>query len=108
VSKTAQEFFELVRMVFENWDKYRTLLKFPDQIPTTDVVYAVVANILGPDTVTLPTGLGPQIVHMKQQVIGTNTVDWTQELTWEHTDPGLRINTVAQWGLVHYHTKDWQ
>jgi hypothetical protein len=108
VSKTAQEFFELVRMVFENWDKYRTLLKFPDQIPTTDVVYAVVANILGPETVTLPTGLGPQIVHMKQHIIGTNTVDWTRELTWEHTNPGLRINTVAQWGLVHYHVKDWQ
>jgi hypothetical protein len=44
---------------------------------------------------------------MKQQVIGTNTVDWTQELTWEHTDPGLRINTVAQFGLVHYHIKEW-
>jgi len=108
VSKTAQEFFQLVRMVFEHWDKYRTLLKFPDQEPTTDVVYAVVANIMEPETVTLPVGLGPQIVHMKQRVIGTTTADWTQELIWEHTDPGLRINTVAQWGLVHYHQKDWQ
>jgi len=108
VSKTAQEFFWLVRMVFENWDKYRTLLKFPDQEPTTDVVYAIVANILGPENVTLPLGLGPQIVHMKQRVIGTNAEDWTQELTWEHIDPGLRINTVAQWGLVHYYKKDWQ
>jgi hypothetical protein len=108
VSKTAQEFFQLVRIVFEHWDKYRTLLKFPDQEPTTDVVYAVVATIMGPETVTLPLGLGPQIVHMKQQVIGTTTTDWTQELTWEHTNPGLRINTVAQWGLVHYYQKDWQ
>jgi len=108
VSKTAQEFFQLVRTVFEHWDKYRTLLKFPDQEPTTDVVYAMVATIMGPETVTLPAGLGPQIVHMKQRVIGTATADWTQELTWEHTDPGLRINTVAQWGLVHYHQKDWQ
>jgi hypothetical protein len=108
VSKTAQEFFQLVRMVFEHWDQYRTLLKFPDQEPTTDVVYAVVANIMGPETVTLPTGIGPSIVHMKKRIIGINTDDWTQELVWEHTNPGLRVNTVAQWGLVHYYQKDWQ
>jgi hypothetical protein len=108
VSKTAQEFFQLVRMVFEHWDKYRTLLKFPDQEPTTDVVYAVIANIMGPETVTLPKGIGPSIVHMKKRIIQINTDDWTRELVWEHTNPGLRINTVAQWGLVHYYTKDWQ
>jgi hypothetical protein len=108
VSKTAQEFFQLVQMVFEHWDQYRTLLKFQDQEPTTDVVYAVVANIMGPETVTLPTGIGPSIVHMKKRIIGINTDDWTKELPWEHTDLGLRINTVAQWGLVHYYQKDWQ
>lgn len=108
VSKTAQDFFQLVRLIFAHWEQYRTLLKFPDEQPTTDVVYAMAAQILGPDTVTLPTGIGPNIVHMKQRIIGTRTEDWTKELTWEYTDPGLRINTVAQWGLVHYYVKDWQ
>jgi hypothetical protein len=108
VSKTATEFFQLVRMIFEHWDQYRTLLKFPDEQATTDVVYAMAAQILGPETVTLPQNIGPNIVHMKQHMIGTHTKDWTQELVWEHTDPGLRINTVAQWGLVHYYIKDWQ
>ena len=108
VSKQAQEFFHLVRSIFEHWNQYRTLLKFSDELPTTDVVYAVVAQILGPETVTLPVGIGPSIVHMKKRIIGTNTDDWTKELTWEHTDPGLRINTVAQWGMVHYYQKDWQ
>lgn len=108
VSKQATEFFQLVRHVFEHWTEYRTLLKFPDDNPTTDVVYAIVAQIMGTETVTLPIGFGPQIVHMKQHIIKTNTANWTQELTWEHTDPGLRINTVAQWGMVHYYNKDWQ
>jgi hypothetical protein len=108
VSKTATEFFRLVRLVFEHWDQYRTLLKFPDDNPTTDVVYAVVAQIMGVENVTLPAGIGPQIVHMKQHIMPTRTANWTKELTWEHTDPGLRINTVAQWGLVHYYIKDWQ
>jgi hypothetical protein len=108
VSKTAQEFFQLVRSIFEHWNDYRTLLKFADELPSTDLVYAMAANIMGKETVTLPVAHGPQIVHMKQHMIGTHTKDWTQELVWEHTNPGLRINTVAQWGMVHYYVKDWQ
>jgi hypothetical protein len=108
VSKTAQDFFQLVRLIFEHWNDYRTLLKFADEEPSTDLVYAMAAEIIGPETVTLPDSVGPQIVHMKQHVIGTQTANWTQELVWEHTDPGLRINTVAQWGMVHYYIKDWQ
>jgi hypothetical protein len=107
VSKTAQDFFQLVRQVFEHWDQYRTLLKFPDELPSTDVVYAMAAVILGIENCTLPAELGPQIVHMKRRIIGTQSEDWTQELVWEKLTPGLRIQTVAQWGLVHYHVKDW-
>ena len=107
VSQTAKEFFNLVRNIFENWNEYKTLLKFTDEYPTTDVVYAMAAVIMGPECVTLPTGLGPTIVHMKNRMIQTSTDNWTDELVWEYTNPGLRINTVAQWGLVHYHVKEW-
>jgi hypothetical protein len=51
--------------------------------------------------------MGPQIVHMKRKIIQTKTDNWTQELVWEHVDHNLRIQTVAQQGLVHYHIKDW-
>jgi hypothetical protein len=107
LSKTAQDFFQLVRQIFNHWADYRTLLKFPDELPSTDVVYAMAAVILGVENCTLPAGLSPQIVHMKRRIIGTQSEDWTQELVWETLDPGLRIQTVAQWGLVHYHVKDW-
>lgn len=106
MSKTAQDFWQWVRRIFENWNQYKTLLKFSDDQASTDLVYAMAAEIMGRDTVTLPSGIGPTIVHMKRHVIGTRSEDWTQELVWE-TDP-LRIQTVAQWGLVHYHTKDWR
>lgn len=105
LSITAREFFDLVRAIFEQWAEYRSLLKFPDELPTTDVVYAMAAIIIGPERVTLPEGLGPTIVHMKRYINPIQTDDWTKELTWE-TDP-LRINTVAQFGLVHYHIKEW-
>jgi hypothetical protein len=106
VSQTAQEFFRLVRAIFADWNVYQTLLKFPEDEPSTDVVYAMAAVIMGPEFVTLPIDIGPTIVHMKPGINPVRTNDWTQELTWE-TDPA-RINTVAQWGLLHYHVKDWQ
>jgi len=106
LSSTAQEFFQLVRRIFEHWSEYRTLLKFPDETPSTDLVYAMAAQIMGPEHVTMPFATYPRIVHMKKHMIPTHSEDWTQELTWE-SNP-LRINTVAQWGAVHYHVKDWR
>ena len=105
LSATAKEFFDLVRQIFEQWNEYKTLLKFPDELPTTDVVYAMAAVILGPERVTLPAGLGPTIVHMKRYINPVHCDDWTKDLVWE-SNP-FRINTVAQWGLVHYHNKEW-
>ena len=106
VSETAKEFFYIVRNIFQNWDHYRTLLKFPDDQPTTDVVYAMAAVLVGVEHVTLPGYKAPSIVHMKRHINPIQTEDWTQELIWE-MDP-WRINTVAQWGMLHYHVKRWR
>ncbi len=106
-SNTAAEFFQLVRNIFENWSNYKKLLKFPDDEPTTDVVYAIAANTIGVKEVTLPDGVGPSIVHMKKHILGLVSEDWTKELVWEFTNPGLRIQTVVQQGLVHYYIKEW-
>ena len=107
LSAKAKEFFDHVRSVFENWSEYRSILKFPDESPSTDVVYGMVAAIMGVVQVTIPPGLGPSIVHMTPGIIPTHTGDWTNELVWEATNPGLRIQTVSQTGLFHYHIKHW-
>ena len=105
LSPTAKEFFDLVRAIFEHWPEYKKLLKFAEDSASTDVVYAMAAQIMGPDRVTLPAGLGPSVVHMKRHINNLQGEDWTQELIWE-SDP-FRINTIAQWGFVHYHRKEW-
>lgn len=105
VSKTATDFFKLVKKIFSNWESYKTLLKFPEDVPSTDVVYAMAAQIMGPELVTLPNNIGPQIVHMKKGVNPFSAQKWTDELTWEMNP--LRINTVAQTGFFHYNVKDW-
>jgi hypothetical protein len=105
LSKTAQEFFSLVRSIFENWTEFRKLLKFPEDTASTDLVYAMAAQIIGPEHVTLPAGMGPSIVHMKRYINPLQSNNWTRELIWENNP--FRINTVAQWGFVHYYQKDW-
>ncbi len=105
LSTKAKEFFDLVRNIFKNWTEYKKLIKFPEETASTDLVYAIAAQIMGPEQVTLPAGLGPTIVHMKRHINALQRDDWTQELIWEN-DP-FRINTIAQWGFVHYHQKEW-
>jgi hypothetical protein len=107
LSKTAQEFWLLVRKIFEQWSDFKTLLKFPDDKPTTDLVYAMAAQIIGPELVTMPFATYPKIVHMKKRIIGTRTDDWTKELVWEMHNGHLRINTIAQQGAIHYNVKHW-
>lgn len=106
LSETAQHFFRLVRDIFQNWTDYKKLLKFADDEASTDLVYAMAAKIMGVEKVTLPQGMGPSIVHMKQHINRLQGSDWTQELVWEHNP--LRINTVTQHGMFHYYIKDWQ
>ena len=108
LSSTAQEFWTWVRRIFESWDQYRTLLKFSDSEPTTDVVYAIAAQIMGTELVTMPFATYPKIVHMKRRIIGTRTEDWTQELVWEYSDGNLCVNTITQTGAFHYNIKDWK
>lgn len=105
LSPTAKEFFDLVRNIFENWTEYRKLLKFPEDTPSTDLVYAVAAHIIGPESVTLPFATYPRIVHMKRHHAGTQTDNWMNELIWEWDQGNLRVQTVAQLGAFHYHVK---
>lgn len=106
-SETARDFFRLVNQIFHNWSQFRQMIKFAEEVPSTDLVYAMAAQIIGVERCTLPTTVTyPRIVHMKQHHAGTTQADWSRELVWE-TDP-LRIQTVAQWGAFHYHQKTWQ
>jgi len=105
LSTTAKEFFDLTRNIFEHWNEYRKLLKFPDEVASTDLVYAMAAQIIGPELVTLPFATYPKIVHMKRHHAGTQTEDWTKELVWEWDHGSLRVQTLAQSGAFHYHVK---
>ena len=107
-SETAKEFFGWVSNIFANWTEFRKLIKFSDETPSTDLVYAMAAEIMGRDRVTLPFSTYPKIVHMKRHIAGTATEAWTKELVWEYQECRLRIQTVAQTGAFHYNVKEWR
>lgn len=105
-STLAEEFFKLVRLIFENWDEIRkTLICNRDEPATTDWVYAYAAHCIGIDKVTLPDYTDFSMVHMKQHINGLPTEDWTKTLIYEILPHTLRINTIPQQYLFHYHVK---
>lgn len=107
LSRTAAEFFQLVQNFFENWNEVRRALKYCDNVPpNTDMIYAMVAQYMGVERVTLPDSW-PSIIHMKSAInyLKTDAIAWTDEFVYELVDGRLRINTVEQHGCVHYHHK---
>lgn len=107
-SQTAEQFFKLVRNIFENWDDYKSILQCKvDEEATTDWVYAIASSILGVEKTTMPSFTDFSMIHMKQMINHLKTVDWTDELIYEITNDSLRIDTVPQMYPFHYHIKSF-
>ena len=92
LSSAAQEFFDTVRTVFENWDDLMANLRYgKDQPVNTDLAYALALVILGPERYILPGTTVPGMIHMKGAINGLQSEDWTRELVWEFNDDSFRI-----------------
>ena len=107
--QTAKNFFSFARQVYTNWDLITPQLKnYRDQQPTTDLVYAIVANHLGLESCTLPTCNFINFTHMKNSINkwpeGTL---WTEMILSELDLPMIRINNVNQYHPLHYQEKSW-
>lgn len=107
-SDTAEQFYKIVRDVFENWEKYKAILKCnPTEEATTDWVYAIASHIIGVEKTTLPNFDELSMTHMKQFVSGTSTENWTDTLVYELLPDVLRVHTYSQEYPFHYHSKSF-
>lgn len=107
-SERAEQFFKVVRDIFENWDEYRAILKCnKDELATTDWVYALACHIIGVEHTTLPNFKDMSMIHMKQFINGTPSEDWRDVLVYEILPNVLRVNTIPQMYPFHYHLKDF-
>ena len=107
-SDTAEQFFKIVRNVFENWEEYKAILKCnQNEKVTTDWAYAIAGHIIGIEKITLPTFTDFSMTHMKQFINGLPGEDWTQVLVYECLPESLRISTFVQMYPLHYHVKSF-
>lgn len=106
--KLAEQFFAIIRDVFENWEEYKSILKCnKDEPATTDWAYAIACHILGEENTTLPQFNDLSMVHMKQFINNLPSERWTDIFVPELLPHSFRINTIAQMYPVHYHIKDF-
>ena len=109
-SKEAAEFFYQAEQIFKNWAHIRdkVLLNCRDDNPTTDVVYALAAKIIGVEQCTLPSVDFINFVHMKPAINNfSQQIPWNELVVSELDVPMLRINNINQYHPVHYHDKEW-
>lgn len=106
-SDFAEQFFLTVRNIFENWEDYKQIIKCEDkEQATTDWVYAIACHIMGVENTTLPNFTPFSMIHMKKFINETLSDNWTNELTYEFTNP-LRVQTFPQLYPFHYHVKNF-
>lgn len=107
-SDTAQEFFNLVKEIFTNWEEYKKILKCnPDELATTDWVYSLASHIMGIEKTTLPTFTEMSMIHMKSYINNTPTENWTDTFVYECLPDQIRIQTIPQLYPLHYHIKNF-
>ena len=108
-SQTAHDFFSKARQIWQNWELVTTQLKnYRDELPSTDLVYAVTANILGVESCTLPNCDFINFTHMKNSINHwPESTPWSELVISEVDIPMIRINNVNQYHPVHYQDKSW-
>jgi hypothetical protein len=108
-SQTAANFFRKAKTIYENWNTVcNSLLNCMDDIPTTDVVYGLTANIIGRENCIIPSADFINFVHMKPAINGyLEGMNFDEVFVTEFTEGMIRINSVNQYHPIHYHNKNF-
>lgn len=108
-SPEAAEFFWYARLIFQNWITVKErLIKCYDDHPTTDVVYALTAKIIGEETCTIPGVDFINFTHMKPSINKfSHQIPWHELVVHELDAPMVRINNINQYHPLHYQDKTW-
>lgn len=108
-SLEAKQFFETAQYIQTNWEYVRAGLKLcVDDRPSTDVLYALAAIMVGQDTCTMPSMDFLNFVHLKPGINGIEETAKVADRLLVEFDAGMiRINNVNQLQPLHYFEKDF-
>jgi hypothetical protein len=110
-SREVVDFHRTVGVLMANWHEVSSMLlnyREETQYPSTDILYAVAAMLVGVDTCTMPSMDFINFVHMKPAINGLPETEQVSEAYLTEFDKGMiRINNVNQLSPVHYYEKDF-
>jgi len=107
-SETASKFFNLAKEVQDTWPllKDHALVNCREDMPSTDVLYAVTADLIGRELCTMPSMDSLKFIHMKSKI--NNWLDnWNEAVLTEFDSTMIRINNLNQYSPLHYQTKEF-
>ena len=106
-SQEAKNFFNAARYIQQQWPCVKTeLKKCLEETPSTDVLYALAAIMVGPENCTMPSMDFINFVHMKPAINGFHETQSFQDVyVTEFTDGMIRINNINQLHPLHYYDK---
>ena len=108
-SQEAFNFFALAETVYRNWAEVRDLFKnCREETPSTDVLYAVTALLIGEELCTIPSMDFINFVHMKSGIQNwSDARSWLETVVAERDGDMIRINNQNQYHPVHYYDKKY-
>lgn len=110
-SQESADFFSVASKVWHAWHQVEKLLnKYVEreEKPSTDVLYAITAKVMGGETCTLPSMDFINFVHMKSGAQGwSDTRSWLDTVMNERDGDVIRINNLNQYHPVHYYEKSY-
>jgi hypothetical protein len=108
-SQESFQFFETAKQVYQNWQTISdTALKNSrEKTPSTDVLYAITASLVGAEICTLPTADFINFVHMKPDINQLPDAPWYESVISERDGDMIRVNNLNQYYPVHYFYKDY-
>ena len=110
-SQESADFFSIASNVWHAWQKIEKLLnKYGEreEKPSTDVLYAITAKIMGGESCTLPSMDFINFVHMKSGAQGwSDARSWIDTVMNERDGDVIRINNLNQYHPVHYYDKNY-
>jgi hypothetical protein len=108
--QTSMEFFQVAELVYQHWPVFRdqVLTNCREDVPSTDVVFAIAAQIIGPELCTIPALSYPSFAHMKGAINRLDAhTDWRTAYPYEFDGTDIFIGFTRQQWPVHYYQKDF-
>lgn len=109
-SREAKQFFDTARTIASNWEYLRdnVLKNCREDSPSTDVLYALTARLIGEEVCTIPSMDFINFIHLKPAINGLLESDRVTDVYLKEFDQGMiRIGNINQLSPIHYYEKDF-